>query len=65
MELSVAIQAKVEVTPSNWNFGFQPTLSCELCVRFVYICLIYCNYSIFQNQSLPASICFSQPLLRK
>ena len=25
MELSVAIQAKVEVTPSNWNFGFQPT----------------------------------------
>ncbi|MGO5207616.1 hypothetical protein ACTQ5A_09995, partial [Bacillota bacterium LCP21S3_F9] len=26
MELSVAIQAKVEVTPSNWNFGFQPTL---------------------------------------
>lgn len=31
MELSVAIQAKVEVTPSNWNFGFQPTLP-ELCV---------------------------------
>ena len=27
MELSVAIQAKVEVTPSNWNFGFQPTPS--------------------------------------
>ena len=26
MELSVAIQAKVEVTPSNWNFGFQPTI---------------------------------------
>ena len=26
MELSVAIQAKVEVTPSNWNFGFQPTV---------------------------------------
>ena len=25
MELSVTIQAKVEVTPSNWNFGFQPT----------------------------------------
>ena len=25
MELSVAIQVKVEVTPSNWNFGFQPT----------------------------------------
>ena len=25
IELSVAIQAKVEVTPSNWNFGFQPT----------------------------------------
>ena len=25
MELSVAIQTKVEVTPSNWNFGFQPT----------------------------------------
>ena len=25
MELSVAIQAKVEVTPSIWNFGFQPT----------------------------------------
>ena len=27
MELSVAIQAKVEVTPSNWNFGFQPTIT--------------------------------------
>ena len=27
MELSVTIQAKVEVTPSNWNFGFQPTIA--------------------------------------
>ena len=32
MELSVAIQAKVEVTPSNWNFGFQPTI-CGILIR--------------------------------
>ena len=32
MELSVAIQAKVEVTPSNWNFGFQPTV-----VKYLHI----------------------------
>ena len=30
MELSVAIQAKVEVTPSNWNFGFQPTFEMSI-----------------------------------
>ena len=37
MELSVAIQAKVEVTPSNWNFGFQPTFLLYIYPMRVYI----------------------------
>ena len=37
MELSVAIQAKVEVTPSNWNFGFQPTLIFTLMIALILV----------------------------
>ena len=44
MELSVAIQAKVEVTPSNWNFGFQPTyLLHSFCAGFSF--RILCVFS--------------------
>ena len=43
MELSVAIQAKVEVTPSNWNFGFQPTKNTFFCI----LSFLYADLSVF------------------
>ena len=49
MELSVAIQAKVEVTPSNWNFGFQPTNDVESDCFYDFTGSEICYFIIFRT----------------